>query len=182
MLRWDQSGWDMAVGKNRPMPPPVSIRGRSQIVTADEVRECQVPYLHLDDKDHPEAHEAAVRWARELAVSRTVAKIPDGPKGVPGHLWPPVVRQQHLALNAGQGPATPATVAGSPPVPPVLTIREAVERGVFNDLELGAARRRVQRARLQETGKRDGAKDKEYLLSDLYAVAKGVSDDGQRRD
>ena len=28
MLKWDLPGWNMAVGKNIPMPPPVSTPGR----------------------------------------------------------------------------------------------------------------------------------------------------------
>ena len=179
MLRWDEPGWNMAIGKKIPMPPPTDTPGRIQLVTGSGVREVQVPYLHLDDEDHPAVHEKAVRWARELAVSKDVAQIPTGDFGVPEELWPPVVRQGRLALNAGQGPETGTTVAGSPPPPPALTIREAVERDVFGDLDLGAARRRVQRAGLRETGERDSDGAKKYLLTDLRATAKGSANDSQ---
>ena len=75
MARWDPPGWAMAVGKHVPMPPQNTTPGRIHVVTGDGVRETQVPYLHLDDKDEAVAEEA-VRWARDLAVSGTVAQIP----------------------------------------------------------------------------------------------------------
>ena len=65
----------MAVGKHIPMPAQNTTPGRIQVVTGEGVRETQVPYLHLDDKDEDVAEEA-VRWARDLAVSGTVALIP----------------------------------------------------------------------------------------------------------
>ena len=154
MLRWDTPGWNMAVGKHVTMPPLTTIPGRLQLVTGDGIREAQAPYLHLDDKDERVA-EQAVRWARDLAVSRTVAKIPSGPEGVPPQLWPSsVIRRTPLALPPGQSARTGKTV-----IPPAdLTIAEAVEDGIYGELDLGAARRRVNRAGIKRTGVRgDGA-------------------------
>ena len=136
-------------------------------MTGDGVRETQVPYLHLDDKDERVAEEA-VRWARELAVSGTVAQIPGGPQGIPGQLWPAsVLRHEPLAIEAGQGAGTARTV-----IPPAdLTIAEAVEDGIFGELDLGAARRRVNRAGIRRTGVRgDGSFT--YARADLADAAR----------
>ena len=103
------------------------------VVTGDGVRETQVPYLHLDDKDEAVAEEA-VRWARDLAVSGTVAQIPSGPEGVPEQLWPAsVLGHERLAIEAGQGPGTARTV-----IPPAdLTLAGGGTRtGMFGELDL----------------------------------------------
>lgn len=166
MTRWDEPGWKMSVGKHVPMPTPTTIPGRIQLVTGDGPRETQVPYLHLDDKD-TEVSDQAVAWARALAVSGTVAQIPVGPEGVPPQLWPPcVIGQQPLSISAGQEPETGTTVTAAAD----LTIAEAVDSGVFGERELGAARRRVNRARLEATGQRaDGSLT--YAREDLEAAA-----------
>jgi hypothetical protein len=167
MARWDPPGWAMAVGKHVPMPAQNTTPGRIQVVTGDGVRETQVPYLHLDDKDEAVAEEA-VRWARDLAVSGTVAQIPSGPGGVPRQLWPAsVLRQAPLALPPGQGAGTPKTV-----IPPAdLTIAEAVGDGIFGELDLGAARRRVNRAGIKRAGVRgDGSFT--YARADLADAAR----------
>jgi hypothetical protein len=164
MARWDPPGWAMAVGKHVPMPPQNTTPGRIHVVTGDGVRETQVPYLHLDDKDERVAEEA-VRWARDLAVSGTVARIPSG---VPPQLWPAsVLRHEHLSIEAGQDARTGKTV-----IPPAdLTIAEAVEDGIFGDRNLGAARRRVNRAGLRPSGQRgDGSFT--YARADLAAAAR----------
>ena len=94
MVRPDAPGWNMVVGKHIPMPPQTTIPGRIQLVTGQTVRETQVPYLHLDDKDEAVADEA-VEWARQLAVSGTVAKIPIGGEyGVPLRLVPACVTKR----------------------------------------------------------------------------------------
>ena len=102
MARWDPPGWAMAVGKHVTMPPQTTIPGRIHVVTGDGVRETQVPYLHLDDKDEAVAEEA-VRWARDLAVSGTVALIPSD---IPEQLWPASVlgnaNLERPAIEAGQ--------------------------------------------------------------------------------
>ena len=90
MARWDGPGWGMAVGKHIPMPPATTIPGRIQLVTGDGVRETQVPYLHLDDKDEDVAEEA-VKWARELAVSGHRRADPRRTRGHPAAI---VARQR----------------------------------------------------------------------------------------
>jgi hypothetical protein len=154
MARWDPPGWAMAVGKHIPMPPQNTTPGRIQVVTGDGVRETQVPYLHLDDKDES-VSDKAVAWARELAVSGTVAQIPGGPQGVPPQLWPAsVLRHEPLAIEAGQSARTGMTVIS----PADLTIAEAVGDGIYGERSLGAVRRRVNRSGLKPSGQRgDGS-------------------------
>ena len=110
MARWDAPGWNMVVGKHIAMPPQTTAPGRIQLVTGEGVRETQVPYLHLDDKDEAVA-DRAVAWARELAVSGTVAKIPIGGEyGVPLKLVPASVLSgadfSRPVIEAGQGAET----------------------------------------------------------------------------
>ena len=171
MVNWEPKGWGMVVGQHIPMPAQTTTPGRLQLVTGASVRETQVPYLHLDREDT--AGTAAVAWARQMATSGTIAQIPTGPEGLPPELWPSgttVARKTRLAITAGGG-ATQGAHAGSVvPLPPNLTIREALERGLFGDRSLAAARRAVQRAQVDDTGHRDGAKT--YLISDLQAVAR----------
>ncbi len=166
MARWDPPGWAMAVGKHVPMPPQNTTPGRIHVVTGDGVRETQVPYLHLDDRDERVAEEA-VRRARDLAVSGTVAQIPSGPEGVPPQLWPASVLRTPLAIEAGQGAGTAKTV-----IPPAdLTIAEAIEDGIFGERNLGAARRRVNRAGIRPAGQRsDGSFT--YARADLAEAAR----------
>ena len=172
MLRHDKPGWDMAVGKQVPMPAPSTIQGRIQLVTGGEPpRETQVPYLHLDDKDEDVAEEA-VRWARDLAVSGTVAQIPTGPEGIPERLWPASVLSQsqtQLEIEAGQDPGT----AGHGTGPVRLTLVEAYAQGMFGDREYEAVRKAVQRAvqrnDLEPAGRRGAAH--EYDIDDLHALA-----------
>lgn len=174
MARWDKPGWDMAAGKHIPMPEPTVIPGRIQLVTGGEPpRETQVPYLHLDDNDEAVAEEA-VRWARQMAVSGRVAQIPTGPEGVPPQLWPASVRPTpRLALPPGQSAGTCPTV-----IPPAdLTIIEAVQDGIFGELNLGAARRRVNRAGIEPAGRR-GDGQYTYARADLSAAAR----DKRRKD
>lgn len=171
MARHDRPGWDMVVGKHIPMPPQHTTPGRIHVVTGEGVQETQVPYLHLDDKD-TKVSDRAVAWARKLAVSGVVAKIPVGPEGVPLKLWPPSVAAQ---LPSSHTPSELGDVVRQEPAePPAMTIREAVERGVFGDRSLSAARKAIERAdpRPEPQGTRDGAHL--YLLSDLHAIAKGL--------
>jgi len=163
MARWDPPGWAMAVGKHIPMPPQNTTPGRIQVVTGEGVRETQVPYLHLDDKDEAAAEEA-VRWARDLAVSGTVALIPSD---VPGQLWPAsVLGHARPSIEAGQEPGT----AGHVPPAPRLTLPEAHAQGMFGDRNYEAVRKAVQRARLQPAGKRGTAN--EYDIDDLHDLAR----------
>lgn len=171
MARWDRPGWDMTVGKHVPMPPMTTIPGRIQVVTGEGVRETQVPYLHLDDKD-TEVSDKAVAWARELAVSGTVALIPSGPEGVPLQLWPPSVAAR--AVSSHNPPELGDVVRQEPSQPPAKTLRAAVDEGVFGRRSLAAVRKAVERAENppEQYGTRDGAHT--YLLTDLHTFAKGL--------
>jgi hypothetical protein len=171
MARWDRPGWDMVVGKHIPMPPMTTIPGRIQVVTGEGVRETQVPYLHLDDKD-TEVSDKAVAWARDLAVSGIVARIPSGPEGVPLQLWPPSVAAR--AISSHNPPELGDVVRQEPPQPPAKTLREAVDEGVFGRRSLAAVRKAVERAAdpPKPCGTRGGAN--EYLLTDLHTFAKGL--------
>ena len=144
MVRFELPGWVAACGKHVPMPPPPTIPGRIQVVTAGNVRETQVPHLHLDDDDE-ETAEKAVRWAREFAVSGTVAQIPTGRDGVPRELWPPsVLGQAHQAITAGQGPGTWDIGHPGPPPLDLITLRRACVEGTLQ-CSLDAARKAAQR-------------------------------------
>lgn len=141
MVRYEPPGWNMVVGKHVPMPPQPALLGRMQLVTAGTVRETQPPYLHLDDKDE-EVADKAVRWAREYAVSGTVAQFLTGEEGVPRELWPPcVLGQAPLAIDAGQGPGSPGTGTG---LPPLMSLRRACAENILK-CSLDAARKASQR-------------------------------------
>ena len=146
MVRWELPGWVAACGKHVPMPPPSTIPGRIQLVTADKARETQVPYLHLDDDDE-EVAEKAVRWAREYAVSGIVAQIPTGPDGIPQELWPPCALGQELpAITAGQWPGALGQVPRPGPWEPVvITLRDAVDAGYFGPRTLETVRSAAKR-------------------------------------
>lgn len=141
MVRWELPGWVAACGKHVPMPAPPTIPGRIQVVSAGKPQETQVPYLHLDDDDE-ETADAAVRWAREYAVSGTVAQIPTGPEGIPQELWPPCALGQELAVvTAGQGPDALGQVPPQGPWGPrVITLRDAVSAGYFGSRNLETIR------------------------------------------
>lgn len=176
MARHDPPGWAMAVGKHVPMPPPSDIPGRIQLVTANGVRETQVPYLHLDDPD-PAVADKAVKWARELAVSGDVAKIPIGGEyGVPPQLIPAcVLGQERLALPAGQEGGTAGTVPGSPPQLPPMTLSQAHAQGIYGDGNYEAVRKAVQRLedRAPEPAER-GSKGRphKWAVEDHHAMAR----------
>jgi hypothetical protein len=181
MVRCGRPGWDMSVGKHVVMPSMSATPGRIQLVTGDVPRETQVPYLHLDDKDE-EVSEAAVKWARELVVSGTVAQIPSGPEGIPPQLWPAsVLKDAHLALPAGQdGLSTmtslDVTVSGTV----VVTLAEAVSRGI-----VGPTIQAVRKARSRDdgfpepVGERPGTGHPALLydVSDLHAWSRSRRED-----
>ena len=180
MARHDPPGWGMAVGKHVPMPPPSTAPGRIHLVTGDGVRETQVPYLHLDDKDEDVA-EAAVRWARELVLSGTVAQIPSGPEGVPPELWPAsVLKGAHLSLVPAQGDLSTmtspdVTVSGTV----VVTLAEAVNRGIIGPT-IQAVRKARSRGDFPEpVGERPGTGNPAMLYdaSDLHEWSRSRRED-----
>jgi len=156
MVRYDANNWNMQVGKRFPMPPEPTEPGRIQLVTARGVQETQVPYLGLDQDS--EEGEKAVTWAREYAVSGTVAALPTGQYGIPEGLWPVPVAEpvtnvpdnEKLAITAGQD----AEVRDSPGVAPVLRLLrprlvtgpEAIEQGLLPNFDSWeSARKALQR-------------------------------------
>lgn len=148
MIRPDAPGWNMVVGKHIPLPPQSTAPGRIQLVTGQTVRETQVPYLHLDDKDEAVADEA-VKWARALAISGTVAQIPTGPEGVPLQLWPAPVADGVLgdpdfsrpSIPAGQGPVPTGNDPITPARPDPLKLSEIVDLGLVPGMTLDALRK-----------------------------------------
>jgi hypothetical protein len=169
MVRWELPGWQAACGRHVPMPAPPTIPGRIQVVTAGAAQETQVPHLHLDDEG--EAGDAAVRWAREYAVSGVVAQIPGGRDGVPRELWPPCVLGTDVrAIDAGQDPETASY--RTPPGPrPLMSLRQACEDGVLR-LGLDAARKAAQRPRFPEIAGWDGPAAL-YYRDELQAFTDG---------
>jgi hypothetical protein len=168
MVRWELPGWQAACGRHVPMPAPPTIPGRIQVVTAGAATETQVPYLHLDDDDE-EVAERAVRWAREYAVSGTVAQIPSGPEGVPFELWPASVLPERLGITAGQGPETVSY--GTPSLPPMIPLRRACAEGVLQ-CSLDAARKAAQRPGFPEVKGWDGSSAL-YSRAELQAFTDG---------
>jgi hypothetical protein len=171
MARHDAPGWGMAVGKHIPMPPASTTPGRIQLVTGDGVRETQVPYLHLDDKDE-EVADKAVKWAREFAVSGAVAQIPSGSEGIPPELWPASV------LGGAHPSLIPAHDHGSlrqADSPEAISLRQAVAEGVLKvgGLDpLGAARKAAQRPGFPEVAGWDGPAAL-YYRTELMAWQEG---------
>jgi hypothetical protein len=157
MVRPDPPGWNMVVGKHIPMPPQTTAPGRLQLVTGQLVRETQVPYLHLDDKDEAVA-DKAVAW--ELAVSGVVAQIPTGPEGVPAALWPAAVSAD--VLGAFSLPVAGQSVPESPRTDEpaeMISLRQACAEEILQlgDRDpLGAARKAAQRPGFPEIAGWDG--------------------------
>ena len=169
MVRYEPSGWNMVVGKHVPMPPQPTVPGRLQLVTAGIPRETQPPYLHLDDKDE-EVADRAVSWAREYAVSGTVAQIPTGREGIPRELWPPCVVGQALpSIDAGQGPETVGHVPG---LPPLMSLRRACAEGILKVPSIDAARKAAQRPGFPAVAGWDGPAAL-YHTAELKAFTEG---------
>ena len=151
LTRYTANSWRMQAG-DLPMPPPSRVPGRWQQLASGEVTEVQVPYVDMEQ-------------ARELAVSGTVTPCPAGMPGRAGGMSvsPPApshgAPDQRLVL----GQAVEVAVG--------LTIREAVDDGIFGPLGLEAARKRVQRARIDPSGQR-GDGSYVYSRADLFAAAR----------
>lgn len=162
LARYQQNSWKMLAG-DIPMPPSPSVPGRVQCIASGGVREAQVPYVDIKED---------TSLLRELAVSGTVTPCPAGmPGAAPGRELAGIPVPGRTAIDAAPGQGV---VVGQLPA---LTLREAVEQGVFGRRSLTATRKMLQRTANppQPVGTRDRAH--EYLLSDLYAIARGASDD-----
>jgi hypothetical protein len=140
MARYTPSSWSKMTAV--PMPPVPTVPGRIQVVTAAGVRETQVPYLHLDDKDEAVA-DAAARWAREYAVNGKFTRCPDwmpGAVAVPGVPGLPQIEQGGSDL--GFVPGTCPVVPALPPT--AVTLTKARELGILQ-LSKAAANKASQR-------------------------------------
>lgn len=152
LTRYTQNSWKMQAG-DIPMPPPPSHPGRWQQLVAGAVSEVQVPLVDMEQ-------------ARELAVSGTA--MTPCPAGMPGRAGAPVVPARTPVPEATDqrivlGHAVEVAVG--------LTIREALDEGIFGAISLEAARKRVQRAGMKDTGQRaDGSYT--YSRADLFAAAR----------
>jgi hypothetical protein len=156
MTRYTQNSWKMQAG-DIPMPPPSRVPGRWQLIVSGEVIEVQVPYVDMEQ-------------ARELAVGGTVTPCPPGMPGRAG-----VLSVRRLALPPGVSDQR-VVVGHAEEVAVGLTIKEALAEGIFGPLGLEAARKRVHRAGLEDTGRRgDGSYT--YARADLFAAAR----DGRRK-
>ena len=103
------TGWE------HPLPPATGHPGRIQIVTPSEVRETQAVLMTPDEK----------RW---LATAGKVAE-PRWDMPLIGKPVPTVPTGDRPAIDAGEGRDCP--VSPAPPTLPGITLREAVEAGVF---------------------------------------------------
>jgi hypothetical protein len=157
LTRYTQNSWKMQAG-DIPMPPPSRVPGRWQVIASGEVTEVQVPEVDMEQ-------------ARELAVGGIVTACPPGMPGRGGVLsvrrpgLPPGVSDQRVVV----GHAEEVAVG--------LTIKEALAEGIFGPLSLDAARRRVGRAGIRDTGRR-GDGSYAYARADLFAAAR----DGRRKE
>jgi len=157
LTRYTQNSWKMQAG-DIPMPAPSRVPGRWQQLASGEVSEVQVPLIDLEE-------------ARELATGGIVTRCPPGMPGRAG-----VMSVPRLALPPGASDQR-VVVGQAEEVTTGLTIREAVADGIFGPLSLEAARRRVHRAGLKDTGRRgDGSRT--YARADLFTAAR----DGRRKD
>jgi hypothetical protein len=150
LTRYTQNSWKMQAG-DIPMPPPTRQPGRWQCLASGEVTETQVPWIDMEQ-------------ARELAVSGVVTPCPAGMPGRAGAMSvpPSAPSQPGSDLQVVVGQSVEVTVG--------LTIREAIDDGVFGPLSLEAARRRVHRAKLRPNGQRgDGSYT--YDRAALFAAA-----------
>jgi hypothetical protein len=114
MARYQANGWRVAVG-DVPMPAPPSVLGRVQLVTAGGVRETQTP---KDD----------FLLYRQMVLNGRVTPCPAGMPGAVGVSdAPPLSRGRSDVL------VVPETVpAGGVPPGGLITLGEAVERGIWN--------------------------------------------------
>ena len=158
LTRYTQNSWKMQAG-DIAMPPPSRVPGRWQQLASGEVTEVQVPYVDLEQ-------------ARELAVSGALTLCP---AGMPGHAGALSVVPSPL-VSHGASDLRPV-VGQAEEVAVGLTIREAIDEGIFGPSGLEAARKRVQRAGIRDTGRRgDGSYT--YARADLFAAAR----DGRRKE
>ena len=176
MARWDKPGWDMAVGKHIPMPSPSAIPGRIQRsdrrgAASGNPGALPPPRRHGRGRSGGSGPVGAANWPSP-ALSRRSPAAPRASRSGCGR--PVSVLRGNLLFPQARGLGRRRTV-----IPPAdLTIAEAVGDGLFGELNLGAARRRVNRAGIK--GHRPSAGDGAYTYAraDLLAAAR----DGRRKD
>ena len=155
LTRYTQNSWKMQAG-DIPMPPPSKVPGRWQCLASGAVAETQVPLVDMGQ-------------ARELAVSGLVTRCPAGMPGRAGAAVPD--RPVPSPMRAIEAPDLRVVVGQAETVAVGLTIKEALDDGIFGVLGLDAARKRVQRARLEAAGQRgDGSYT--YSRADLFRAAR----------
>jgi hypothetical protein len=165
MARYTPQSWKTMSAL--PMPPVPTTPGRIQVVTAAGIRETQVPYLHLDDKDEAVA-TAAAKWARDYAVSGKLTRIVQlpgmadllGVPVVPGHQLVPYVAPD-LDLSIETPPVVPTRPHGS------INLAEAVDARLFKSLAAVRKERQRHRDDFPEPVGRDGPADL-FSITDLH--------------
>ena len=147
--RYRASTWKMLAG-DHPMPPPDLAPGRLQVVS-DQVQAAQGIFMTAAE-------------ARALALSGTVSALP---WDMPGVVRATGDTAERLGIESG--PDQPiATVSGPLPIAPV-SLREAVDAGLFGGRRLAAAR--TLRHRYRETFPRPVGRDGTTELYDPEALA-----------
>lgn len=152
LARYQQSSWQMLVGRDVPMPPSPTVTGRIQCIAGPTVSETQTPLMDLEQ-------------VRELAVGGVVTPCPAGMPGiaVPGRIALPIGGSD-LGMSQGHVPELPPEPAG-------ITLAEAVRENVWPGT-LAAAQKASQRPGFPEpAGWRGNARIWEQ--SDLYAYVEG---------
>lgn len=147
--RYSPSNWRM-LAPDFPMPPKSLAPGRLQIVS-DAVRECQGVLMTAAE-------------ARQLAVSGTVALLP---AGMPGARYATGDIAAAASIDSGPDLGS-ATVSGPLPVAPV-SLREAVEAGLFGGRKIAAVR--TMRHRYRDEFPRPVGRDGTTELYDPQALA-----------
>jgi len=149
LARYGPKGWRM-MAEDIPMPPPPTVLGRVQLVTAGQAREAQTP--ELDPVE-----------ARRLVLASDMALLP---AGMPCR---PATVATAPAL-AGPSDLRPETVSVAPPQGPV-SLTEAVQQGALHPSTTVSS---LRMARFRDPGgfpERRDVRGRDYLydLADLAA-------------
>ena len=155
LARYQQSSWQMLVGRDVPMPPSPSNIGRIQCVAGSEVSETQTPKMDTAQ-------------VRELATAGAVTPCP---AGMPGIAVPDRAPVPYGAPDLGM------SQGHVPELAPGVTLREAIRQNILPGADdfrraLGQWRKASQRPGFPEaTGDRGNART--WNPSDLYAFVEG---------